>query len=273
MHHPLQPILLLGLALAGNLGSTGPSQDLCAQYSHLGDNLWGKGVCREEIGSLTNFLPLTTVTTSPAPGPIATASPNTLQGFHIVSHQRPPACSGAVTSLSAALRGYGPFGQGLVPHALRGIVLGFEGLVLHALRGIVLGFEGLVPHALRGIVLGFEGLVPHALRGIVLGFGQGLVPSPRRGKELGFGQGLAPALRGDILGFEQCGLPVLQGHSIRQQYLLTRGHKILVISQHMVDYRILYGPQSGTDPWLDKSRIITGGVLLPPRLFRFGEAP
>ncbi|KAJ7763751.1 hypothetical protein B0H16DRAFT_1527128 [Mycena metata] len=79
MHHPLQTILLLSLALAGNLGSTGPSQDLCAQDSHPRANLWGKGVCREEIGSLTNFLPLTTVTTSRAPGPTATASPNTLQ--------------------------------------------------------------------------------------------------------------------------------------------------------------------------------------------------
>ncbi|KAJ7754807.1 hypothetical protein B0H16DRAFT_1541885 [Mycena metata] len=78
IYGPLQTILLLSLALAGNLGSTGPSQDLCAQDSHPGDNLWGKGVCREEIGSLTNFLPLTTIT-SPAPGPIATASPNTLQ--------------------------------------------------------------------------------------------------------------------------------------------------------------------------------------------------
>ncbi|KAJ7728189.1 hypothetical protein B0H16DRAFT_1589179, partial [Mycena metata] len=84
MHHPLHTILLLSLARAGNLGSTGPSQDLCTQDSHPGDNLWGKGVCREEIGSLTNFLPLTTVATSPVPGPIATASPNTLQ-YHICS--------------------------------------------------------------------------------------------------------------------------------------------------------------------------------------------
>ncbi|KAJ7041753.1 hypothetical protein C8F04DRAFT_1299269 [Mycena alexandri] len=120
MHHPLQTILLLSLALAGNLGSTGPSQDLCAQDSHPGGNLWGKGVCKEEIGSLTNFLPLTTVTTSPAPGPIATASPNT--------------ASGGIISLSTVLWGYGPFGQGLVPHALRGIVLGFEGSVPHAHR-------------------------------------------------------------------------------------------------------------------------------------------
>ncbi|KAJ7041735.1 hypothetical protein C8F04DRAFT_1176826 [Mycena alexandri] len=137
MHHPLQTILLLSLALAGNLSSTGPSQDLCAQDSNPGGNLWGKGVCKEEIGSLTNFLPLTTVTTSPAPGPIATASPNTARGFtgfHIVSHRQPPACSGGIISLSTVLWGYGPFGQGLVPHALRGIVLGFEGSVPHAHR-------------------------------------------------------------------------------------------------------------------------------------------
>ncbi|KAJ7737061.1 hypothetical protein B0H16DRAFT_1695160, partial [Mycena metata] len=242
MHHPLQTILLLSLALAGNLGSTGPSQDLCAQDSHPGDlNLWGEGVCGEEIVSLTNFLPLTTVTTGPntmldsicvvflASGP---SNEVEYTGLSIVSLGRLPAGSGGITSLSVVLWeirfGEGPvsslqvneFGfESLVPQALRGIRIG---QALQALRGIGFG-QVLVPQALRGIRIGQalqalrgigfgQVLVPHALRGIE--FGEGLVPS-LRGNELGFGQGLMPALQGYVLGFEQC-VPALQSHSIFQ---------------------------------------------------------